>query len=92
MANRTPPPYLERAEARLRFRIQEENSQRNIQEIIETDDAEVEEYDAVFPVRLPGAPGDCCCAAAHLCVWAAPEDPSNAILCTSPFHFKIHRF
>ena len=40
MAKRTPLPYLERAEARLNFRIQEENSQRNIQEIIETDDAE----------------------------------------------------
>ena len=40
MANHTPLPYLQRAEARLNFRIQEENSQRNIQEIIETDDAE----------------------------------------------------
>ena len=40
MANRTPLPYLERAEARLNFRIQEENSQRNIQEIIELDLAE----------------------------------------------------
>ena len=40
MANRTPLPYLERAEARLNFRIQEEISQRNIQEIIERDRAE----------------------------------------------------
>ena len=44
MASRTPLPYLERAEARLNFRIQEENSQRNIQEIIERDRAESRAY------------------------------------------------
>ena len=44
MANRTPLPYLERAEARLRFRIQEENSQRNIQEIIERDRADSQAF------------------------------------------------
>ena len=44
MANRTPLPYLERAEARLNFRIQEENSQRNIQEIIALERAENQAY------------------------------------------------
>ena len=48
MANRTPLPYLERAEARLRFRIQEENSQRNIQEIIERDRADSQALLAAF--------------------------------------------
>ena len=44
MANRTPLPYLERAEARLRFKIQEEKSQRKKQEIIEREAAESRFY------------------------------------------------
>ena len=44
MAKRTSLPYLERAEARLRFRIWEENSQRNIQEIIAWERAENQAY------------------------------------------------
>ena len=44
MAKRTSLPYLERAEARLRFRIREENSERNIQEIIAWERAEKQAY------------------------------------------------
>ena len=44
MAKRTSLPYLERAEARLRFKIQEENSQWNIQEIIALERAENQAY------------------------------------------------
>ena len=40
MAKRTPLPYLERAEARLNFRIQEEQFQRKKQEAIERGRAE----------------------------------------------------
>ena len=44
MAKRTSLPDLERAEARLRFWIGEENSQRNIQEIIAWERAENQAY------------------------------------------------
>ena len=44
MAKRISLPYLERAEARLRFRIREGNSQRNIQEIIAWERAENQAY------------------------------------------------
>ena len=44
MANRTPLPYLERAEARLNFRIQAENSARNLEEVVQWDRAETRAY------------------------------------------------